>query len=210
MSLRVDLISPDEKRSGSRINARAFIRLAKILAPVIILFIAGNITMKLMTLSAKMHMLEARWEVSEPKQEHARKTSEQVNVHLKTLEELNAWKDSRIEWNKQLSAIAETTPDSVQLTALVVSQQFDADTPPSPPKRIFTMTINGKTSGEGAMDYIEILSKSLEHHKAMANLINSVDVTDYEADTSENASELDRVFQIDCAYKTQPPEESKQ
>jgi len=210
MSLRVDLISVDEKRSGSRISARGFIRVAKIVIPIVIVVLVGIAVMDQRSLLSKLHMLEARWEINEPKLEHARKVSEQVAKHIRTLEELESWKKSRIDWHKQLAVIAETTPDSVQLTALVVSQQQDIETPPSPPKRTFTIIINGKTSGESAMDHIEILTKSLGHHKSMTNLIKSVAVTDYEADTSEGAKELDRVFQIDCAYKTQPPEDSKE
>jgi hypothetical protein len=154
-------------------------------------------------------MLESRWELDEPRQNSSKKLGEKLRYNMQTEKELEAWKLSRINWHKQIQAIIETTPGTIQITSVIISPDFNTEDPPSPPKRTFRLTIDGKNSGEGAMDYIEILKNSLEHHKSMAKIVESVDVTNYEADTSDDATELDRVFQIECMYKTLPEDKKK-
>ena len=209
MSLRVDLINQNEKRSGSRINVRTFSRIGKFVIPAIIIFILGTQILNYKMISSQLNMLESRWELDEPRQNSSKKLAEKLRYNIQTEKELEAWKNSRINWHKQIQAIIETTPGTIQITSVIISPDFNTEDPPSPPKRTFRLTIDGKNSGEGAMDYIEILKNSLEHHKSMTKIVESVQVTNYEADTSDDATELDRVFQIECMYKTLPEDTKK-
>jgi len=210
MSLRVNLIDPEEKRSGSIFNLRTLTRVSKIIVPVIILFIIALQIFNNMMTSSQMRMLQSRWEITEPKQKHAKELSNTLNYNLATWQELIDWKESRIDWNTQLQALIETTPHSIQLTSVIITTELIQDTPPSPPVRHFLMTIDGKSSGEGAMDYIEIFKNSIGHHKDVEEIINQVEVTNFEADPAEDAGELDRIFQVECDYKVRPDQQEDQ
>ncbi len=207
MSLRVNLIIPEEQRSGSHFNLRALIRVGKIIVPALIIFLIGIQALKTTVTSNQLRMYKLRWELAEPKQKQSHKLLELLHYNTRTSKELEAWKNSRIEWHKQLSAIIKSVPATIQATTIFMSSENDSM--PSPPTRKFILTINGKNSGEGAMDYIEIFEKCLENHSSITGIVESIEVTNYEADTSDNATEFDRIFQIECIYKSLPEEPLK-
>jgi len=221
MSLRVNLITPTEKRSGSRVNARTFIHIGQFVIPAIILFAIGKLTLGIMMTSSQMHTMEARWKIAEPREARAKKLAAILNYNRGTEAELEKWKESSIRLNKQLQAVADCTPDTIQLISVILSR--DEVTVSENKKNSkknkrrkhdikkirFALTIDGKTGDEHAMDQIEIFKEKLTHHNSVTNIIESVEVTNYEADTSDNAGELDRIFQIECVYKLLPEDKKR-
>ena len=205
MSLRVDLILPEEQRSAGGISAKSVGRIGTIAVPAIIVFLVAHQFFNSTLSSSELRVLESRWETAEPKQNHALKLAGRLRYNQDTIRELEAWKTSQITWHKQLLAIMEAAPADVQLTTLIVSQAREGNTAPSPPVRRFTLTVEGKTSGENAMQYVEAFREGVATH-LHADVIASVDVANYSADTSKNADALDRVFQLDCVYKEHPME----
>ena len=120
---------------------------------------------------------------------------------MQTATELDAWKSTRIEWHQQLRAVMETAPTSIQVTMLVIAANRDAAAPASPPTRQFTLNLEGKTSGERAMLFVESFKHRLETHPATTGVVESVAVANYGADISTSAGEFDRVFRIECRYR---------
>lgn len=209
MSLRVNLIIQEERRSGSHFNLKSLTRLGKILVPTVILFLIGIQALKYRTTISELRMLKARWEIAEPKQKQSQNLLAQLNYNTRTANELEEWRKSRIDWHKQLQAILVVAPETIQITDIFVSSESGRKSELSPPIRKFTLTIDGKNSGEGAMDYIEIFEKGLKNYSSITGIVESIEVSNYEADTSENATEFDRVFQIECIYKSLPEEPIK-
>jgi len=99
----------------------------------------------------------------------------------------------------------EAAPDTIRATTLIVTQEANNNAVPSPPQREFMLTVEGKTSGENAIRHVEAFKEGIENHAA-ADIIEEVEVVDYNADTDEDAGELDRVFQVECRYKMHPVE----
>jgi hypothetical protein len=216
MSLRVNLITPTEKRSGSRINARTFIHIGEFVVPAIIIFAIGKLALGLIMASSQMQALESRWKLAQPREARAKKLAGTLNYNRKTEAELKNWKQSSIRLNKQLHAVSDSTPATIQLISVILSRELVQEEKKKGkkqkkgiPKTRFTITIDGKTSDENAMDQIEIFKEKLTHHNFISNIIESVEVTNYEADTSDNAGELDRIFQIECIYKLLPEDKKK-
>ena len=205
MSLRVDLIAQEEQRSAGGISAKSLGRIGTIAIPAILVFFVAHLFFNATLASSELRVLESRWETAEPKQKHALKLAGRLRYNADTIKELDAWKASHIPWHKQLLAIMEAAPATIQTTTLIISQGREANTAPSPPVRRFTLTVEGKTSGENAMQYVEAFREGIANH-ANADVIASVDVANYSADTNDNADELDRVFQLDCIYKEHPME----
>lgn len=208
MSLRVNLVAPEEERSAGGINAKSLGRIGTIAIPAIVVFIIAHQFFNGTLASSELRVLESRWETADPKQKHALKLAGRLRYNHETIKELEAWKASHIAWHEQLTAIMEAAPPTIQATTLILSQNRDTNLPDSPPVRNFTLTVEGKTSGENAMRYVEAFKDGITTH-ANAHVIASVDVANYNADMGEGAEELDRVFQLDCVYKQHPMEESQ-
>jgi len=206
MSLRVNLIISSEQRSGSRINIRSITRLANIVIPAIIIFVVGSQILKYSVTISKLRMLESKWVLAEPKQNQSHELLAQLHYNMRTAAELEEWKKSRINWNSQLQAVLESAPKTVQVTRLFVSSELEDSAVPSPPIRNFMLTIDGKNSGKKAMGYIETFKQNLEGHCSKSGMIESIEVSNYEADSSDNAAQFDRVFQVECIYMSLPEE----
>jgi hypothetical protein len=203
MSLQVDLIRNDERRSGQIINTQSLARLGMLIGPILVVFVIGHQVVNAMMASSEARNLESRWEADEPKQQRSLKLGERLRYNEKTAEELETWRINRIAWNGQLESVMETAPATVQATVLLIALDA-ADRPSSPPERHFAMTIEGRTSGEQAMQFVEAFKRGLEAYPASTEVLDVVDVANYAADTENEAQEFDRVFRLECRYRGLP------
>lgn len=208
MSLRVDLITPEEHRSGYAISMKSCFRVTSILIPVVVLFLLGSFVFNTTMTGSELRVMESRWQLAEPKQKHALKLMGRLNYNRDTLEELQGWAQGRIDWNKQLLAVIESAPTTIQATSLVIALPSGQSALSSPPSRVFSLSIEGKTSGQDAIRHITAFKNNLESHTNCSTHIDSVKVT-YAADPSRDADEFDRVFKLECAYHN-PREEAQQ
>ncbi len=203
MSFRVDLIADDERRSASAISVKSISRIGIIVIPTVIVFLIIIASLNSYMAKTQLLLLRSRWEAAEPKQRHAQQLVGRVNYNQKTIDELNAWKATRIAWHKQLVAIMQVTPETVRLKTLVMSRE-NSSTPPSPPVRRFTLVANSWTSGENAKQQVEAFESGFLKHPFVNHLIETTSIENYGADISKDAGPLDRVFQLECHYKELP------
>ena len=203
MSLCVDLITQEERRSGGAINVKSIVRVSSIVFPILILFAVGHQFLKAMQITSKLQDLESRWETAEPKQKQSLKLGARLNHNRQTANELAGWKGNRVEWHKQLTALMEVAPPTIQASTLVITLDGQSGAA-SPPPRRFTLTFEGKTSDENAMQVVETFRERVETHPATADLVETVTVENYAADVSRTAGESDRVFQIKSQYHGLP------
>jgi hypothetical protein len=206
MSLCVDLITQEERRSGGAINVKSIVRVSSIVFPILVLFAVGHQFLKVMQTTSKLQGLESRWETAEPKQKQSLKLAARLNHNRKTATELAGWKGNREEWHKQLTAIMEVAPPTIQATTLVIALDRQSKENNSPPMRHFNLTLAGKTSGENAKQVVKTFRERIETHPATAGLVKTVTVENYAADVAATAGEFDRVFQIESQYHGLPKE----
>ncbi len=205
MSLCVDLMTQEERRSGGAINVKSIVRVSAIVFPILILFAVGHQFLKMMQTASKLQGLESRWETAEPKQKQSLKLAARLSHNRQTAVELAGWKGNRVEWHKQLTAIMEVTPPTIQATTLVIALDRQPKAS-SPPIRHFNLTLGGKTSGENAKRVVETFRERIETHPTTADLVKTVTVENYAADVARTAGEFDRVFQIESQYHGLPKE----
>jgi hypothetical protein len=202
MSLRVDLITPEEQRSGHAISLKSVIRVSSIVLPLLIVFALGRLILNTTLTMSELRVMESRWAVAEPKQKHALKLMGRLNFNRNTSEELEGWSQACIDWNKQLLTVIESAPPTIQVTSLIISKARDTEAPPSPPTRLFKLSIEGKVTGERAMRHVAAFKQNIEAHAASKERIDTVIVANYAADPTPDAGEFDRVFQLECSYHT--------
>jgi hypothetical protein len=202
MSLRVDLITPEEQRSGHAISIKSAIRMSSIVVPILIFFALGRVVLNTTLTMSELRVMESRWEIADPKQQHALKLMGRLNSNRNTSEELEGWSQARIAWNKQLLTVIESAPLTIQVTSLVISKARDTETAPSPPTRLFKLSIEGKTTGERAMRHVAAFKQNIKAHAESEERIETIRVANYAADPTKDAGEFDRVFQLECTYHT--------
>lgn len=209
MSYRINLILEEEQRSGSKLNAKSLVRISSIVLPALLIVLIVQQALSFFVLSGKLDILESRWSAIEPRQKEAARLAGRLNANTRTHSELTAWKDAKPMVYQQVFAVMETSSPALQLTSLRLDATLpDASAPPSPPKRQFTMSINGRTRHVNAMQVIEQFKDQLGKHRYVASLLESIDVSNFAADLDSDDG-ASRIFTVDYQLKTMPLEGSR-
>ncbi len=198
MNLRVDLILDTEQRSASPINLKSIIRILCITIPLIIVVIIGIALAKANQSRNELNTLETTHALTKPKFDEAVAMSSSLKNYDDLLDELESWKNARIEWHKQLREVQKQLPleMDIQLTELEVigaSKLIDNRYP----ARVFTLTLEGKGTGGGAENNIGRLMTVLQNGEAFAPLVESLEVKRFD----KGARRSDRVFTFTTTYE---------
>ncbi len=210
MSLRVNLIREQEKRSGSRLNLKSAARIASVIVPATLALMIAQQALSSFMLSSHLSILESQWGAAAPKQKLAVKQTARLNFNKQTLAELDGWATASPDWNQVLAAIMQAVPDTIQLTTLRVTL---ADNPASPPPsdgapvRDYQVSLEGVTRVQQSKEAVQMLEENLGKHPLLIPLIQTVSVANFAAD-STSEDELSRVFTIQCQFKTLPSKEA--
>ncbi len=198
MSLRVDLIYPDEQRSGGVVSIKSFVRIGAIIVPCLIVLAVGWWVVGVIMERSELNVLENQWGAMEVRQREAKDTAANMGVNRKIVAELQGWEHASLRWHRRLVALIERVPSEIQLTSITVSQaapERDAD-----PSRAFSVRIAGRAGTPNAKQLIEELRTVINAHPAWTNGVESVEVAHYGADEAEGAGPLDRVFELEVLY----------
>ena len=200
MNLRVDLILETERRSASVLSLKGFVRIVLIVIPLVILLLIGNEIMDLMTLRNEVNAQETEWRMAGPKEKKAGELAVQYQLNLAMRKELDGWRNSRLDWHQQLSAIMTETPTNVQFQSLSVGHAFQLIEDKTP-ARVFSMELRGRASGADAEAGVRQIEHRLTQGPAFSNLTRKVEVPQYGADAAKGADKNDRIFVITCGYR---------
>lgn len=209
MSLQVNLIKENERRSGSSLNTKSFARIASIVVPVAVVILIAQQALSSFMLSSQLSILESQWSATEPKQKLAIKQTSRLNFNRTTLEQLESWAAARPLWNQLLAAIMQTVPESIKLRALRATL---ADKAPSTPSggvmvRDYSLSLDGITHVRNSMQTVQTLQGNISRHPLLAPVVDSVVVANFAADEGSEDT-LTRIFSIACEFKTLPAKET--
>jgi hypothetical protein len=197
MNLRVDLILETEQRSASVVNAKGLIRIVSIVVPLIIVVIIGLVTSRMISLSNSLNALEAELKDKVPKKEAAIKYREEVGKNRQTLDELEGWRKSRVNWAEQLLNIQTLIPSEIQLTNLRINHAID--TTAGNMVRNFSFTMKGKALGEAARTNVEMLGE-IEKNPALTNAMKEATVVNYSKNEDQGAPAGEMLFDVSGSY----------
>lgn len=198
MNLRVDLILETEKRSASVISAKSLLRMLAILVPVILVVVIGVQIAQLMSLKSECNNKKLELKEKEPKKKEALELSDRLNSNRVMLNELKGWKNSRIDWYKQLVALQKEIPQSMVFETLRLTHAFDkADNVPA---RLFTLSVRGRTYGDASVDSVQLVKRQLTIQETFSKVMEAPQVT-IKQDEAPGADPRDRIFSFDCVYR---------
>jgi hypothetical protein len=217
MSLRVDLLRDSERRYQGPVSVRFAVATAGLTVGAI-LFLAGAILVyRQISLSSDLKWARREWEKIKPRHEEILRTEKEVAADQAFLTELDAWAQTRINWNEVLGEFQKTVPSNVQLTRLEVrgdweflkaaspppaeSEAEDAKKKPEPPPipmRMFKMEVGGRASGQLADEDVVRFANEIKTSEGLKHLFDSVKLQHLtKAAPTPGTQEADRVFEIE-------------
>jgi len=198
MNLRVDLIFETEQRSASVVNLKGIIRIVSIVVPLIIIVIISVIATNMISLSNSLSALQAELNDKTPKKEAAINYRAEVGKNKQTLEELEGWRKSRVDWAEELRKIQSVIPADIQLTQLRIGHAVDSTGGAA--SRKFSLVMKGKALGDAAKTNVELLGE-IEKNQAFTNLLKDANVVNYGRNELEGAPAGEMLFEVSGAYK---------
>lgn len=198
MNLRVDLILETEQRSASVVNIKGVIRIVSIVVPVILIVCIAMVVSTMMRINSELKTREAEMAIAGPKKDAAIKYREELSKNKQTLQELEGWRQTRIEWADQLAKIQNIIPTEIQLTSLKILNAVE--TVEGVPARTSNMLIKGKALGSQANANVEMLG-DIEKNQAFTNSMKEARVADYKRNEDPAANEGEMLFLIEVTYQ---------
>lgn len=200
MNLRVDLILEAEQRSASFFNFKTVTRLVSILIPVLIVLFYIISFGGYLALKGKAKQLETELDIKQPKVAKADSLSGEVAVNEKMRKELLGWRNSTIDWHRQLVELMKATPSEMYFESLRVMQAFQVEG--NVPARAFSAVIAGKSQGDRSVDNVQLMKRNLTISEFFQKYMNPPEVPVFKQDETPGAKKTDRIFRMECNYKT--------
>ncbi len=198
MNLRVDLIYPNEQRSGGAVALKSVVRIGSVVIPCVLVLIVGWWVLGIVMARGELSVMEEQWRTTELRQQVAKQTANDLGANRKIIAEIEGWSHAAMPWHPQLIALVEIVPPEVQIVSATVL--LDEPGRDEAPARRFALRIAGRTGSPQSKDLIETLRTDIEKHAAYTNGLDHVEVAHYGADESDGAGPMDRVFEIEVSY----------
>ncbi len=207
MSLSVNLILPDEKRSGSQINTKTATKIASIAGPLLFLAIIVQQALRYYVLQTNLRMQESRWESIEPRQNFHTRLQRRLNHNTRIKSEIEAWRTSAPYWDSVLLAIMESTPSNIQVIAIRMQAAAAPNQPAggSPPIRRPTLLVEGRVSEPDAMESILAFKDALQEHHLIEQAVSVAQVANFAAASAQEGDRM-RIFSIRVQFQNLPRE----
>ena len=215
MSIRVNLLKPDEARRQGLVGVKFMIHVSIATACSILLIVGGLSFIRYET--GKNDLAAARniWEIREPMYKKVLKMKEDLATEKKFQQELRGWQASRIEWKPLLIELRKICPPTVQLRRLgirgdlfikqkPVVKAVDGELPRAAAPslglamRWYTITIDGKASGDMAEDVVVQFVRTFGSDALFKPIFESPPkLNSLQRDTSQGGEQPNRIFTIE-------------
>lgn len=206
MNLQVNMILDFERRSGSSISRKFVIRVVSVSVPIVLLCIL--IPLVIAARSAKQNRLAAEEEEKklDPVYKVVMDLKEKSATYQFLLDDLEGWRQSRLDWYEMLTGLQMIAPPNVQFTRLTVNEKIElVDTVPA---RTILMMMKGKVVGKDAKEDVRLLDRNMKEMSPFSSLLSGVEVRLLGG--SDNPEEPDvRVFDATCNFMPRKMGEKK-
>ena len=208
MSLRVDLMLPDEHRVVTPMHPKTMLRI--VLATLILVALLGGLSawQDYRVRENERQSAHERWAKMEVLQKEAAQMGKDLAMRRGIYGELQGWRGTRlpvVEWLERLAALC---PPTVQLTDLRLTEAAILSGPKNLPCRRFELHLTGRTGGPQADRNVRSLQAIFTNQPPFSNAVESVAIPDgaFRQDPAAVADKSARVFElvIRCAPRVFP------
>jgi hypothetical protein len=199
--MHVNLILDEEKRSSSPVPLGLVVRLF-----VIAMLVLGAVWLfsfysDYHALQGEVRSLDVEWARTESKYKTATRLRNDLGDQETTLGEILGWRDSRIEWGKQLQAVQAVVPAVIQLSDLRVNQSVVAQAGGTLAK-VYELRLSGQTPAERSELNVVQLLEGLKGPPFDRFIESAVLPTgSFRQDPTDKSA---RAFNIVCKYLPRP------
>jgi hypothetical protein len=213
MNLRVNLIYEHERRDCSVITARFLVCLLGCLVVAVILVVLGLAFATSQRNAAALKEETWKWGRIEAEFKRAQALATRRLAIERVVSDLDGWRNARHCWRDELTAIASSIPENMQLTELRMTSEISvltvaapaatpAAAPAKPPELSASLRLIGKTSSPTAEADVARLRDVFSEHP-FSNTISSAVIPQgaFRLDPLPNGDSLGRLFEILCTYR---------
>jgi hypothetical protein len=209
MNLRVNLIDEHEIRDCKVITARFLVRLLAGLVVAVILTVLGWAFVTAQQNAAALKAETWKWGRIGAEFKQAQALAARRQAIERVAADLDGWRTARHSWRDELTALASSLPETLQLTELRMTSEISvppvADptaAPANPPELSASLRLIGKTSSPTAEADVARL-RDVFSAPPFSNTVSSADIPQgaFRLDPSPNAGPTGRLFEVLCTYR---------
>jgi hypothetical protein len=207
MSVRVNLLRPEEIRHPGAIEKANLIRLGVVLglSAVVVAGVWG--VFQYQAVVRGHARVKAGWAAIEPEYLRVKQVLDAHNSNRKYLDELNGWSTSRIDWTEPFEELQRLVPANIQLTRMSVLGEIAISEAkpatkenPGTPARRYQWKLEGRALGEMSdQDVIQFVD-ALRRGESFQDWLASVKLQGLQRTQSRPDQETDeRAFRVDAS-----------
>lgn len=212
MSVRVNLLLPDERHLYTAVGRPFMIKLAVGAGGSLLLIFCALALFNLHTVVGGLGSAKDRWSEIEEAHGKALLVKKEVDEYAGLESELDGWSNSRVDWLDPLKELQYMVPTNVQLTALNVSSRTTAirgkpvpgankekgSAPPSQMARVFSVRLDGKARGSMADQVVTRFVDELRQAPTMKPWLKSLGLQGLQRAASRGSDSDEWIFRIEA------------
>lgn len=210
MSVRVNLLRPEEIRQQTSVSRESLMRVGVVSATSIA--VAGLVWGVFQYRSVRHGHAEAkeRWAAIESTYEQVKTIHSAHMTNQKYLDELQGWSTSRLSWTDPLTQLQEFVPGNIQLTRLTVQGEIRLQQSatkkkkkdePGMPVRCYSVRLEGRAIGDMSDQDVIHFVDELRGASMFRDWLASVKLQSLERSRSRDPEEPseERTFRVDAS-----------
>lgn len=199
MSLRVNLIQDSERRSASPVSPRLMAYLGIVAALILAGVGVSSGIARARSLDTRLLTARAQWTKAEAEQKELNRLRRELETLKNAWREVGSFEKSRLEWSRDLDALADEVPPSIQFTALRITQVVATPTN-EPPRRLYSLRISGRSIRETESAGLETFLRAFTK-PAFTGTVERAFIPQgaFRQDPANDAVPGDRVFEISAS-----------
>lgn len=190
MSVRVDLLRPEERQLYSAVGRSFIIKVAAMSTAALLAFFTALALYNVHSVVGSLGSAREQWGELEGPHAKVMVVKDELDEHRNLEHELSMWSDSRVDWLGPLQELQTMVPTNIQLTALNVSSKMirikgkrkpgaalvegKKEEPPDQTARVFHIRLDGKAFGEMADHVVTRFVDDLQHAPTMETWLDTL------------------------------------
>jgi len=154
MSVRVNLLRPEEIKQQNSVNREAMLRMAGMVGGAAVAAAAIFLFFQYRSVIGGYSRAQAEFAEIETDYNRVKGMQESSTLNHQYVTELQSWTSSRVRWDDSLLAIQTLVPSNIQLTRMSLHGEIKLssagppkDGEPGTPVRLFSLRLEGKAQG---------------------------------------------------------------
>lgn len=208
MSVRVDLLKPEEYRYQGAVSREFAIRVSIVGGSCLLLLLGLIALVNGRVVRQQLASAKAAWERVEPRYKSVSAVQMSLAETSVLRTELEGWGRSRIVWHTQMQDLQRIVPANVQLTELSVKSSYHmlmeegaAEEAAATPARQFKLLLEGVTTGDQADKVVVNFVDALRADPTLKESLESIKLQGLQQRGQTQEEAMDRVFGIEATSR---------